>query len=275
MFQRLGSFILCAFGMLCCTLQAAEQVPTSGGYLDVIKGRGKLVVGIKYDQPPFGLLNPKTNRVEGFDADIGRELAKALLGDASKIEFVEAVTKNRTPLLQAGKVDLVIATMTITDKRKEQIDFSDVYYIAGQTLLVKKGSHINSLKDLKGKTVATAKGSTSEKNIRTLAPEAKVLLFDGYAEGFIALENGQADAVSTDDVILFGLKATAKNPDEYVFAAGQFSSEPYGIGIKKGHPELVKFVNGTLEAMKKDGRWEAIYNKNIKPISGVPAEPPE
>ncbi len=252
---------------------AGGAVPTSGGYLDEIKKKGKLVIGTKYDQPTFGLLNPATNKVEGFDADIAREFAKVLLGDENKIEFTESVSKNRIPFLQENKVDLVLATMTITDDRKKEIDFSDVYYTAGQSILVKKGAAIKSVTDLGGKTVCSAKGSTSEKNITAKAPSAKLLLFDGYAECLTALQNGQADAVSTDDVILFGLKL--KDSANLEVVGGQFTSEPYGIGMKKGRPELVAFINGTLAAMKADGRWKAIYDKNVKPASGVSVEPPK
>jgi putative glutamine transport system substrate-binding protein len=251
----------------------AGAIPTSGGYLDTIKQRGKLIVGVKFDVPTFGLKNPTTNQVEGFDADIARELAKGLLGDATKIELVEAVSANRIPFLQEDKVDLVISTMTITDQRKEQIDFSDVYYKAGQSILVPKGSAIKSVNDLNGKNVCSAQGSTSEKNIRDKAPQAKLTLFAGYSECYTALENKQVDAVSTDDIILFGLKLRA--PDKYELVGGQFTTEDYGIGIKKGRTELVNYVNGTLRAMKADGRWVALYDKHLKPASGVAAEPPK
>jgi aspartate/glutamate/glutamine transport system substrate-binding protein len=252
---------------------ASGAVPTSGGYLDTIKQRGKLIVGVKFDQPTFGLKNPATNQVDGFDADFAREFAKVLLGDANKIEFVEAISANRIPFLQEDKVDLVIATMTINEDRKKQIDFSDTYYNAGQSILVPKGSAIKSVNDLGGKNVCSAQGSTSEKNIKEKAPTAKLTLFGGYSECYTALENGQVDAVSTDDVILFGLKLRA--PDKYEVVGGQFTQEPYGIGMKKGRTELYAFVNGTLQAMKADGRWKAIYDKNIKPASGTSAEPPK
>jgi aspartate/glutamate/glutamine transport system substrate-binding protein len=262
-----------AAGTTAAGTTAAGTVATSGGYLDTIKQRGKLIIGVKFDVPTFGLKNPTTNQVDGFDADIGRELAKVLLGDASKVEFVEALSANRIPFLQEDKVDLVISTMTINEDRKKQIDFSDPYYIAGQSILVKKGSTIKSVADLSGKNVCSAQGSTSEQNIRAKAPQAKLTLFGGYSECYTALENGQVDAVSTDDIILFGLKLRA--PDKYELVGGQFTNEPYGIGMKKGRPELVSFVNGTLTAMKNDGRWKTLYDKNIKPASGVSAEPPK
>src|SRR5689334_15345971 len=119
-------------------IAAVGASPTSGGYLDISKKRGKLIAGVKFDVPTFGAKNPTNNEVEGFDVDIARELAKVLLGDASKIELVEAISSNRIPFLQEDKVDLVISTMTINEARKKEIDFSDPYYLAGQSILVPK-----------------------------------------------------------------------------------------------------------------------------------------
>lgn len=237
-----------------------------------IKKRGKLIVGCKYDVRLFGLNNPLTKRVEGFDADLGRELAKALLGSADKVELIETVSANRIPFLQENKVDMVISTMTITEDRKKQIEMSDTYYMAGQSLLVPKGSPIKSVKDLDGKTVTTVQGSTSEKNIQAAAPNAKFNLLKSYSECFTALQNGQADAMTTDDIILLGFKAT--QGDKYELVGGQFTQEPYGIGVKKGNMDLAKFVNDELAKMKKDGRWKAIYDKHLKPVSGKSIEPP-
>ena len=257
------------------TTVASRNIPTSGGFLDTIKQRGKLIVGVKFDQPGFGLNDPVSKKLEGFEIDMAHEFAKGLLGSADKVEFVEAVSANRIPFLQEDKVDIVIATFTINDDRKQQIDFSDVYYEAHQRLLVKKGSPIKSVADLAGKNVATVQGSTSEKTLTEKAPQAKPLLFSKYSEAFVALENGQADAVTTDDVVLSGLILTASNPANYELVGDGFTNEPYGIGIKKGHPELVSYINGTLNAMKADGRWKAFYDKNVKPATGTSAEPPK
>lgn len=237
-----------------------------------IKARGKLIVGCKYDARLFGLNNPMTRRVEGFDADLGRALAKALLGDEKKVELVETVSANRIPFLTENKVDLVISTMTITEDRKKQIDMSAPYYLAGQSLLVPRGSPIQSVKDLDGKTVTTVQGSTSEKNIQAAAPGVKLNLLKGYSECFAAVTNRQADAMTTDDIILLGLKSTA--PDKFDLVGGQFTQEPYGIGIRKGHADLTGFVNAELAKMKTDGRWKAIYDKHLKPVSGMSIEPP-
>lgn len=129
----------------------AKSTETSAGTntLEKIKKRGKLIVGVKYDLNLFGLKNPETGKVEGFDIDIAKGLAKKILGDENKIELKEVTSKTRIPMLNNGEIDAIIATMTITEERKKEVDFSDVYFMAGQSLLVKKDSKINSVKDLK------------------------------------------------------------------------------------------------------------------------------
>lgn len=229
--------------------------------LDTIKQRGKLVVGVKYDLNLFGLKDPATGKVEGFDIDISKALAKKLLGDENKIELKEVTSKTRIPMLNNGEIDAIIATMTISEERKKEVDFSDVYFKAGQSLLVKKDSPIKSVADLKkGTKVLTAKGSTSAKNVRAKAPEATVLEFENYAEAFTALKAGQGDALTTDDALLFGM---AKQDPNYKVTEGTFSDEPYGIAIKKGDADFVKYVNDFLKELKTSGEYDKIYEKWI------------
>ncbi|HEY0605266.1 MAG TPA: glutamate ABC transporter substrate-binding protein [Herpetosiphonaceae bacterium] len=251
--------------------EALPQAP-EGSALRAIQDRGKLIAGVKYDVPLFGFLNPTTNKVEGFDVEIAREVAKKIFGNPDAIEFKEAISKNRIPYLTDGTVDIVVSTMTANAERAEQIDFSDTYYVAGQSLLVKKGSDVQNIDGVKGKVVATVKGSTSEKNIREKAPEATVELYDTYADAVQALQSGRADAVTTDDIILYGFQS--QNPDQLEVVGGQFTKEPYAIGIKKGSTELTEVVNTTLREIKDSGRWGEIYKQFI-PEQEVPAVPPQ
>lgn len=241
-------------------------------YMATIQAAGKLRVGVKADIPQFGFLNPATNKFEGFDVDIAKEVAKRL--DVTP-EFSEAVSANRIPFLNEDKVDMVVSTFTINAERKQQIEFSVVYYVAGQSLLVKKDSKIkdvDSLDSQKGK-VCSAKGSTSETNIRAAAPGAEVILQGAYGECFQLLRNNSVDAVSTDDIIL--LQFIAQDPASFKLTGGTFSREPYGIGIKKGRPEFVEFVSSVLSDIKADGTWKKIYDRWIKKVSGKDARPPE
>jgi aspartate/glutamate/glutamine transport system substrate-binding protein len=240
-------------------------------YMAKIQQRGNLIVGVKYDTPPFGFMNPTTSQVEGFDADLAREMAKALFGDEKKVQFVEAVSRNRIPFLQEDKVDVILSTMTITEERRREIDFSDTYYMAGQSILVKKGSPIKGVEDLNGRTVSSAQGSTSEQNVRERAPGANLLLFPAYAEALAAMKDGRADAMSTDDTILMGM---ILRDADLQMVGGLFTEEPYGAGIKKGRPEFLAFMNKVFDDAKANGRWTELYKKHVAPLSGFVAEPP-
>ncbi|WP_046225515.1 glutamate ABC transporter substrate-binding protein [Paenibacillus dauci] len=229
--------------------------------LDQIKQRGKLIVGVKYDTKLFGLKDPGSGKVEGFDVDMAHALAKSILGDESKVELKEVTSKTRIPMLNNGDVDMVIATMTITDARKKEVDFSDVYFQAGQSLLVKKGSPIQGIEDVTADTtILAAKGATSIDNIEEKVPGVKVLEFDNYQDAFNALKAGQGEALTTDDAILYGMAAQDPN---YEVVGKPFTDEPYGIAVKKGQTGLVEAINKGLTDMKADGSYDELYKKWI------------
>ncbi|MCT6682083.1 MULTISPECIES: transporter substrate-binding domain-containing protein [Bacillus] len=241
---------------------SGDSKGTGKDTLASIKDRDKIIFGVKTDTRLFGLKNPSSGDIEGFDIDISKQLAKDILGDEKKAEFKEVTSKTRIPMLQNGDIDAITATMTITAERKKEVDFSDVYFEAGQSLLVKKGSSIKSTEDLgKGSKVLAVKGSTSSQNIRKKAPDASVLEFENYAEAFTALKAGQGDALTTDNAILYGM---ADENKQYQLTGETFTDEPYGIAVKKGQSGLVKEINASLKKMKADGRYEKIYKKWIK-----------
>lgn len=243
----------------------------AGTGLRTIQDRGKLIVGVKYDVPTFGYLNPMTNQLEGFDVDLARGIARHIFGRDDAIDFAQAVSANRIPFLEQSTVDLVASTMTANAERAQQIDFTRAYYVAGQALLVPQASTVNGLADLKGKTVCSAQGSTSEKNIRAKAPEASVVLFPTYAECVQAMDSGRADAVTTDDNILLGF--VKLSPGKYRVPDERFTVEPYAMGVKKGNAELLAAANEALEQMMTDGTWAQLYSKNL-PGAAVPPVPP-
>lgn len=241
---------------------SGDSKGTGKDTLASIKDRDKIIFGVKTDTRLFGLKNPSSGDIEGFDIDIAKQIAKDILGDEKKAEFKEVTSKTRIPMLQNGDIDAITATMTITDERKKEVDFSDVYFEAGQSLLVKKGSSIKSTEDLKkGSKVLAVKGSTSSQNIREKAPDASVLEFENYAEAFTALKAGQGDALTTDNAILYGM---ADENKQYQLTGETFTDEPYGIAVKKGQSGLVKEINASLKKMKADGRYGKIYKKWIK-----------
>ncbi|MFS0604211.1 transporter substrate-binding domain-containing protein [Peribacillus frigoritolerans] len=226
-----------------------------------VKEKDKIVFGVKNDTRLFGLKNPSTGEVEGFDIDIAKALAAEILGDENKVEFKEVTSKTRMALLNNGDIDAIVATMTITEDRKKEVDFTDVYFDAGQSLLVKKGSDIKGIDSLKGKKVLAVKGSTSSINIREKAPEAQVLEFENYSEAFAALKSGQGDALTTDDSILYGM---ADEDPTYELVGGTFTEEPYGIAVKKGNTQFVEELNKALKSLKDSGKYDEIHDKWIK-----------
>lgn len=233
----------------------------SGGGIAAIKERGKLLVGVKYDTKLFGLKDPSSGQVEGFDIDISKAIAKHILGDENAIELKEVTSKTRIPMLNNGEIDMVVATMTITEERKKEVDFSDVYFQAGQSLLVKKGSPITGLESLtKDSKVLGSKGSTSVKNIKEKVPGITVLEFDNYQDAFNALKAGKGDALTTDDAILYGMAAQDAG---YEVVGKPFTDEPYGIAVQKGNSEVVKAINDTLAELKSNGEYDKIYEKWI------------
>jgi glutamate transport system substrate-binding protein len=236
---------------------------------------GSITIGTKFDQPGFGLLNPTTKQPEGFDVEIAK-LVAAKLGIAPEdIEFVETVSANRESFIQNGQVDLVVATYTINDARKQLVDFAGPYYVAGQDIMVAKGNPlgIEGPDDLAGRNVCSVEGSTPAQNIRDKYPQAQLTLFDVYSKCADALTNGQVDAVTTDNVILTGL--VAGNPEGFELVGNPFTEEPYGIGLAKGDTEFRNFVNDVLEESFDNGDWAAAWDRTAGDISGQEApEPP-
>jgi glutamate transport system substrate-binding protein len=251
----------------------AETTFAAGTTMATLQQRGSLKVGVKFDQPLFGEKG-LSGGPEGLDVEMARIVAGKLGIPADKIEFQEAASKNREPFLEQGTVDLVIATYTINDTRKQIVDFAGPYYVTGQSLMVRKDdTTINSKADLAGKTVCSVTGSTPLQRIRTEAPQATVIEFDTYGKCATAVENKQADAVTTDEAILLGL--VSKNEAAFKVVGEQFSKEPYGIGLKKGDTAFRTFLNDTIEAAYADGSYEAALKKTVGTVQDdLPAGPP-
>jgi glutamate transport system substrate-binding protein len=237
---------------------------------------GEITVGTKFDQPGFGLLNPQSGEPEGFDVEIAKIVAAKLGIDADNITWTETVSANREPFIQNGQVDIVVATYTINDTRKQVVDFAGPYYEAGQDIMVAKGNpdDINGPDDLAGKTVCSVEGSTPAQNIRTNYPEAQLTTYDVYSKCADDLRNGNVQAVTTDNVILTGL--IAGSPDDFELVGETFTKEPYGIGLKLGDTEFRNFINDVLEEAFEDGAWAEAWDRTAGDISGTEApEPPQ
>lgn len=251
-------------------------------YQYALQTKGKIRIGTQEDNSPFSVKNPATGKWDGFDVAVGREIAKAIFGESDDpdkfIEYVPVTSATRIPSLTDSKADVIIKTFTINEDRKKQIDFSDVYFKTGQRILVKKdNTTIKEAADMAGKTVCAQRGSTSEKNIGTATNNAaRPLLLDSYPACLLALQQGQADAVSTDETILFGL---VKQDPNTKIVGKYFSTEPYGIGVKKSvngdRTGFVDFINRVQIAMITGGTWAKFYEQYITPVSGDKKRTPD
>jgi ABC-type amino acid transport substrate-binding protein len=233
---------------------AVEEFP-AGTTMAEIQERGELVAGVKYDVPPFGLNNPETGEVEGFDVDLAQYIADRL---GVELRTREATSDNRIPLLVDGTIDLILSTMTITEERDLEVDFSEPYYVANGDVLVPEDSDIRNLDDLNGQRVCTALGSTYADTIEQEAAQADLRLVDLYSECFDQIQTGAVDAVSTDDVILTGM--VIQDPSLEILGL-EYTTEPYGIGIPEGDTEMKQFVDETLQEYIDSGAWQEAYDE--------------
>jgi glutamate transport system substrate-binding protein len=258
-----------------------QAVPefAAGSGMAALQGKGKLVVGTKFDQPGFGFKNPTGGQVEGFDVEIAKIIASEIFGGTAeeageKIEFLEAQSQVRETFITEGRVDLVVATYTINDTRKQQVDFAGPYFFARQDLMVKADDDsITKVEDLAGKKVCSVQGSTSLKNLQAKVPTADVsITFPTYSECASALGDDRVVAVTTDDTILAGLVKASGG--DFKLVGSPFSEEPYGIGLKKGATDLRNFINDILEEIYEDGRWVDAFQNTLGKLDLATPEPP-
>jgi polar amino acid transport system substrate-binding protein len=226
-----------------------------------IASRKRLIVGVKCDTPPFGYIDVRGKNA-GIDVEIAKWLARYAFGREQRLTFVCAPTAAREPLLTSGRVDLVISTFTYTADRDTRIDFSRAYYKATGRLLVKNGSSIQALGDIRGKRVATTSGSIYDRWMKRCFPDAQVVVVDSVTNAVLAFNQGRADAVMFDDT---SLALIAASDPSSKLTDDQFLEGPYGIGIKQGNVELKRWVDARLNLMKKKDLFAPIIRNNIAP----------
>jgi len=242
---------------------------TPGSFMARIRARGYLIAGVDQSTYHFGFLNPLNGKIEGFDIDMVHAIAKAIFGNPNKVVFKAISDDQRIPDVRSGAVDIVAHTMTINCDRLQQVDFSTVYYDAGQRVLVEKNSPAKSIADLGGKKVCATSGSTSIANIKAAASHPIPVAVPYWTDCLVKLQQGDVAAISTDDSILAGLAAQ----DPWTKIVGpRFSNEPYGLAISQQHADFVRFVNAVLQQMRTNGQWAASYARWV--ATPVPAPPP-
>ena len=236
------------------------------GTLEDVKARGKLIAGVKTDFPPFGFLDQKGVN-KGFDLDIAKAVSKELFGNQDAVHFVSVTSENRIPFLISRKIDLIAASLTITEKRKKEVDFSIPYFVTGEMILVREHSKITKYQDLAGKKVATIRGSTGDIAMEERVPDAERIQFKRNFEALQALKERRVEAFVQDFVLLYDL--LQKNPGLKMASLQPFRPGWYGLAVRKGDKEMLDFINATLTKMKKTGEYENLLAKWFGPEARI------
>ncbi len=248
---------------------AAEPTPVPGATTN-----GRLTIGIPFDEPGIGMRTG--DGYSGFDVETARYVAKALGVPESGITWKEATGAQREALLTSGQVDLVFSTYTITDERKQVVDFAGPYFLAHQDLLVRRNeTEITGPETLNGKDLCTVAGTTSAQNVlRFYQGRIQLKEFPRYSDCVQALAASQVDAVTTDDVILAGYAADPQYRGRLKVVGRGFSEESYGVGIRKGNTALRDQVNTALQQYVADGSWRRNLDAAVAPSGYRIPSPP-
>ena len=244
-----------------------------GTQMKALADQGTINVGVKYDQPGLGFKGAADDVPAGFDVEIAKILVASLGIDpeSDKVKWVETISDNREPFLQQNKVDLVLASYSITDERRQVVGQAGPYMQTGQQVLVKEDSAVKGVADLKGKEVCSVTGSTSLENVKTQG--MKPVGFDTYSECVEKVLDGTVEAMSTDGTILLGY--AAQNEGDLKVVGDEFSEERIGVGYSKDHPEMCQWITDTLKKAQDDGNWDKAFESTLGKSGADTPEPPE
>jgi polar amino acid transport system substrate-binding protein len=263
------NILIKAIGLL-LALSALAPV-TEAASLDEIKQRGVIKVGIFTDKPPFGFTDSSGKPV-GFDTDLAKRFAKDLLGDENKIDFVVVEAASRVPFLQSGKVDLILANMTVTPERARVVDFTNPNLRVATQVLVKAQSPVQSLADLAGKTVIVTKGTTADIYLSKNYRSTRLIKFDKNTEALQALKDGRADAYAQDNLILLSFQK--EQPGYRLLAEKLEADAPIAPAVQKGNDSLKQWVNEELVRLGEQKFLHQLFEQYLAPTlaEGTPAE---
>ena len=255
---------IAAAGLLTAPVQAAELT----GTLKKIKDTGVVKVGHRDASVPFSYLDDKQRPI-GYGVDICMKIVDKIKAELKmpklKVEFVPVTSQTRIPILMGGNIDMECGSTTNSVERQKQVAFAPTYFVTGTKIVVKKSSGIKGYDDLKGKTVVFTQGTTNERAMKAYNDEKKLginfIPSKDHAESFLAVQTDRAAAFPMDDILLYGLKAGAKNPNDFVVIGEFLSDDPYAIMLRKDDPAFKKLVDGTVAGLYKSGEINKIYTK--------------
>ncbi len=251
------------FLFLCILCTGCSKKKDEKDDLTKILERGTLLVGVRDDTAPFGFKDDNGN-LTGYDIDLAKQIAKGLLGDENKIKFIPVTASDRIKKLSSGEVDILVATVSITNQRLQILNFSRPYYIAGQAILVNKTSEADSLSFFKGKKLIVVFGSTSERTLRTSIPDIEVIGFKNYHDAYQALKEHRAEGLISDDTILLNY---AVKDDSVKLLPKRYSKEPYAVAVRKesNSERLLSSIDYVIENLTATGKLFRMQEKwNLK-----------
>jgi len=248
--------VVLALALACATSAHAESS------LDAVRARGQIRVGVKTDAAPFGFIDARGHPV-GFEVDLARFFARVLFDDEGRARLVPVTTSTRFAELQAGRVDLLLATVTATEQRRTVAELSDPYFTSGSLILVARDSRLGTLGEAAGRKVAVVKGSVQEADVAELQPRAILITVGSLAAGAHAVRSGQADAFLYDDVAVLAL---ARRDPALRVTGAPIRPRPYVAAARKEDTGLIRWVNGWLAKMRRDGTYRGLWRRYFTPF---------
>ncbi|WP_294378330.1 cysteine ABC transporter substrate-binding protein [uncultured Clostridium sp.] len=269
--KKLAAILLAgALSVTClagCGSQNNEAKTTDAGKstVDAIKERGTIKIGVFSDKAPFGYVDSNGEN-QGFDVYIAKRFAKDLLGDESKVEFVLVDAASRVAYLESNKVDIIMANFTVTDERKQKVDFANPYMKVSLGVVSPEGAPIKSEDDLAGKKIIVAKGTTAETYMTEKHPEVELVKYEQYSEIFQALKDGRGDGILSDNTEVI---AWAKdNPGFTVGISSLGSIDTIAPAVAKGNADLKNWINTELETLGKENFVHKAYEDTLESVYG-------
>lgn len=259
--------VVLAVGVLVGCSQKPEEKQSS---IDKIKAEGKVRIGVFSDKPPFGFVDEKGEN-QGYDVYLAKRIAKDLLGDKNKVEYVLVEAANRVEYLESNKVDIILANFTVTPERKEKVDFANPYMKVALGVVSSDGSPIKSVEELKGKKLLVNKGTTAESYFTKNHPDIELIKYEQNTETFAALTDGRGDALAHDNTLLF---AWAKeNPGYTTYITSLGDEDTIAPAVKKGDTELLEWVNKEIDTLTSEGFFKEAFEKTLVPAYGDTVKP--
>lgn len=259
--------IVLAVGVL---VGCGEKTNENKSSIEKIKEEGKVRIGVFSDKPPFGYVDEKGEN-QGYDVYLAKRIAKDLLGDESKVEFVLVEAANRVEYLQSNKVDIILANFTVTPERKEKVDFANPYMKVSLGVVSPDGAPIKSVEDLKGKKLLVNKGTTAESYFTKNYPDIELVKFEQNTETFAALKDGRGDALAHDNTLLFSW--AKENPGYTTFISTLGDEDTIAPAVKKGDAELLEWLNNEIDTLTKEGFFKEDFDKTLAPAYGDTVKP--